>query len=505
MKKIREFIGFIIIASVITVALTGCSQSNNDFAGDSSYPVVNLNATIGSDLMENHLTRAYSANMLSNNVVADEWLGGSIIVDGREYRAREVWESLIDGSGSSDFNVSDIENAVSMKHLQLDDRYLLWWFDEQGREVGIGDVARICDGNSLAIDNANDDMFSPLASSNFFAVRFLPEQVYNPDNLFPFRAVSLESLKSMYRDLNEQFDYTLMIPFGLGYMGHFNKDINFVEMLPDANANDFINRRMYNADGSIGFITPIRAIGLGRTLYQGFDSGISEGRNLVEADFYKNSPEQAISVVLGYAYKEHHNVGDTFQLQMNWQTVNFTVVGFFQQGVGATDSGIGFGEGAFDYTIVMPLFSIGYEPTDGDNFIFQTFHYNYLVSGLILINEPTAEINADTHARYKSAVLDMADRNGLSNAFYLNSTPASLELLGIAEPTADGVQWLEYEGIIYEINTTYDTLGNRVAVVSSQEGIVTVVNDGMYLHVTEQDSLSQVIREYKLCLESHGG
>jgi len=181
------------------------------------------------------------------------------------------------------------------------------------------------DENAFVTDNDNTDMLSLLESSNFFAVRFLPEQVYNPNNIFPFRAVSLESLMSMYRELNEYFDYALMIPLGLGYVGHFDRDVNFIEMPPNANVRDFVNRRLYNADGSVGSITPIRAIGLGRTLYQGFDSGISEGRNLIASDFYKKSPEQAISVVLGYAYKELFHVGDTFPLQMNWQTVNFTV------------------------------------------------------------------------------------------------------------------------------------------------------------------------------------
>jgi len=79
-----------------------------------------------------------------NGIMQEEqWLGGSIIVGNVEYRAWEVWEHLIDGPGGSNFNVGDMENAVYMKHLQLDDRYLLWWFDEHGREVGIGDVARM--------------------------------------------------------------------------------------------------------------------------------------------------------------------------------------------------------------------------------------------------------------------------------------------------------------------------------------------------------------------------
>ena len=74
-----------------------------------------------------------------------ELLGGSIIVGDKEYRAWEVWERLVDGPGGSNFSISDMENAVSMKHLKLDDRYLLWWFDEKGREVGLGDVAKTLD------------------------------------------------------------------------------------------------------------------------------------------------------------------------------------------------------------------------------------------------------------------------------------------------------------------------------------------------------------------------
>ena len=371
MKKGRGFIGFVIIASVVAAALTGCSQDSGVLASDSNYSAVNVNVSMDYDALGSQIAYEYNTGIKSGNLSVEP-----IVYSG-------------EGMLSTDSN----------------------------------------------------GIIPLLETSNFFAVRFLPERVYNPENIFSFRAVSLESLKSMYRDLNEKFDYALMIPFGLGYIGNFNRDVNFVERLPNTNANDFINRRMYNADGSIGSITPIRAVGLGRTLYQGFDGGISEGRNLTEADFYKNAPDQAISVVLGNAYKQHYNVGDTFQLQMNWQMVDFKVVGFFKHGVGIADSGAGFGDGTFDYTIVMPLFSIGYEPTDDDNFIFQTFHYNYLVSGFIRINEP---IDADTHnmcidtiteihAGYRGKVMEMAERNGLVDAFYLNMLPASLELLGFAE------------------------------------------------------------------------
>jgi len=227
--KRKMLVGCTLIAIMAVALLSGCSHGNSVFADDGIHHVMNPLAFEEHIVSENYLAYEHKDTAMFSSTSA-EWLGGSIIVEGREYRAWEVWEYLVEGSGSSSFNVSDIENAVSMKHLKLDDRYLLWWFDEQGREVGIGDVARIGDENALVVDSDNDVILSSLESSRFFAVRFLPEQVYNPDNIFSFRAVSLESLKSMYRDLNEQFDYALMIPLGLSHVGYFNGDVRFVEL-----------------------------------------------------------------------------------------------------------------------------------------------------------------------------------------------------------------------------------------------------------------------------------
>ena len=75
----------------------------------------------------------------------DESPGGSIIVGDREFTTQDVWEYLADGSGTSNSMVCDIYGAVNMKHLELEDRYLLWWFDEHGRVIGLGDVAKMLD------------------------------------------------------------------------------------------------------------------------------------------------------------------------------------------------------------------------------------------------------------------------------------------------------------------------------------------------------------------------
>jgi len=65
------------------------------------------------------------------------------------------------------------------------------------------------------------------------------------------------------------------------------------------------------------------------------------------------------------------------------------------------------------------------------------------------------------------------------------------------------VQWLTHNGIVYEITTTYDAFGNRVVAVFSEEGIVTVVNDGLYLHITEQNTLTRRMQEHKIRLEPY--
>lgn len=67
----------------------------------------------------------------------------------------------------------------------------------------------------------------------------------------------------------------------------------------------------------------------------------------------------------------------------------------------------------------------------------------------------------------------------------------------------DDVQRLTHEGVTYEVRTTYDALGNRVVTVSSVEGTVTVVNDGVYLHITEQNTLSRGLQEHRIRLEPY--
>jgi hypothetical protein len=67
---------------------------------------------------------------------------------------------------------------------------------------------------------------------------------------------------------------------------------------------------------------------------------------------------------------------------------------------------------------------------------------------------------------------------------------------------SDDIQRITYDGITYEVKITYDMFGNRVATVTSDDGIIsTVVNDGVYFHITEQNTITGEAWERKIRLK----
>ena len=61
-----------------------------------------------------------------------------------------------------------------------------------------------------------------------------------------------------------------------------------------------------------------------------------------------------------------------------------------------------------------------------------------------------------------------------------------------------------YEGVVYEVVITYDEHGNKVVTTSSSDGYVaTVVNDGVYLHLTELNIFTGEVWEHSIRLEPY--
>jgi len=287
--------------------------------------------------------------------------------------------------------------------------------------------------NDVDLAYLYEEAIRPLINEEnlYFSVRFFPERLHNPNNIFPFHVVPVEILRAMYWELNYRFDYFALIPTSFGFMGFYEGCEKFIDFPDHLDSKDFINRPYIHDDGSRGYISLLRGVFLGRTLYQDFDNNISQGRNLTESDFYKNSPYQMISVVLGNAYKDSYNIGDVLQLEMYWSLVDFEIVGFFESGVGIFSE---FGTMIFDYSIIAPLFSIGYEPSDDDNQLFQAFHYTQATSGMIRIDKPIYEISLHTKEKYRNFLSEMADRHGLTNTFHLNPLPVPFRKIFLPKP-----------------------------------------------------------------------
>ena len=227
---------------------------------------------------------------------------------------------------------------------------------------------------------------------------------------------SLDNLRAMYNELNEKFDYlNIIVAQHLDYIGYFDGDEMFIDTW-DTGVN-LRNQPFHNADGTISVSTPIRTIMVGRTLYEYFDNHIVKGRNFIESDFYLNHPEDIVNIILGFDYIEIHDIGDIITLSLHGKSINFQVIGFYNSGTYFAHMRF-FAENIyFDASIVMPLFTITYEPIDDNDYQFQMILYSQKASGNIRIAEHPEDIvinNYEIHARYSDIIQNMAANHGLT-------------------------------------------------------------------------------------------
>ncbi|MCL2588775.1 MAG: hypothetical protein FWD84_05130 [Oscillospiraceae bacterium] len=230
--------------------------------------------------------------------------------------------------------------------------------------------------------------------------------------------MSLAGLRAMYRELNEQFDYIVVHDHPFDYIGHFSGAERFVnnppEPIPDV---AFRNQRVTDRDGNQVYWTSLRGVQLGRMLYRYFGNNIALGRNFEAADFYVNSPDDVVNVILGAAYIGIYDVGDTLSLSLYAMTkaFNFRVIGFFEAGTSFPHMSAAFETIYFDYAIIMPYFAINYEPTDEHNRLFQIKLYLMKTSGNVRIMESIdVGTNIEVHAKYLARINEIANRHGVA-------------------------------------------------------------------------------------------
>jgi len=232
----------------------------------------------------------------------------------------------------------------------------------------------------------------------------------------------IEGLRAMYRELNERFNYVLLHTTTFDFLGYFAHDEKFIAdpIIPN---EDLRNELVTHTDGREFMVTPLRGVQIGRMLHRYFDNSVLYGRNFDESDFYVNSPDDMVNVILGYDYIGIFDIGDIIPvaLYVGLQFIDFHVIGFLEQGAKLCS---GYQVVYFDRSIVMPFFEINYIPVDELNQQFQVLLYSRKSSGMVRISECIELLQIkmgsgylallELHARYTTAIVDeMANRHGL--------------------------------------------------------------------------------------------
>lgn len=239
-------------------------------------------------------------------------------------------------------------------------------------------------------------------------------------------SVPIENVKSMYNEMNKLLDYINISDYPLVYKGHYGRDKSFVEGFEEyqsAEISNPVNVLAHDWDGKQILTTPLKTILLGESIFNQFNDSIEKGRNLQKDDFTLASPNEPISIVLGNAYKDIYEIGDTLDLELISKVMKFKVVGFYKPNVGFSNDIGALNQVNFDHTIVMPHFIPKYEPV-GEAEIFQhAFHIAELTSGYIKISESIENINDDTYNEIVNDLEEIANRNNLSKNYIVPYWP----------------------------------------------------------------------------------
>lgn len=213
---------------------------------------------------------------------------------------------------------------------------------------------------------------------------------------------SLEKMKNLYTEIitNNTFQYYEILNQPLEYIGEYTGDALLTL------GESLINQEV---DGNI--LTPLQSlqIGYNTSNYLNMENKIEYGTYFSEKDYFLNA-DNKIPIVLGYAYSDLYNLGDSIECSyLGSIKLKLTVIGFLKK-----DSTYSIeSENLLDYKIIMPslnvennldlnnsdftkrLYSLkntGYIPYNND------IEYNYITT---IINTTATKLDIDWSYRGK--------------------------------------------------------------------------------------------------------
>lgn len=215
---------------------------------------------------------------------------------------------------------------------------------------------------------------------------------------------SLTKLKKMNKDLNSNFDFVELSFQSLEHLGYYDRDKKFSRSSSNFDAT---NQRV-QIDGKETYVTPLKTVQLGKTIFSDMKDKISDGIGFTDEDF-KFTYGASIPVILGAEYKAIYKLNDTFSLEYLQNIFDFKVIGFFNKD---TNIVINQNKTNLDNYICMPYFDIEEEPTNDKYHLFQQRYYFQKNDGFIKISNQN--IAKDTeYVLYRNKLDELAKENNL--------------------------------------------------------------------------------------------
>ena len=266
----------------------------------------------------------------------------------------------------------------------------------------------------------NQESYSKNVSQDYIDIEF--NQEYSP---FYSQQRGEKNVKTMYEKLinADEFAY-YEIYYQFLYVLNYNGSPVFREMYEKGNPykEDIvmeINGVKYPPAATI------KAAQLSYNCFSDFNLKLFEGEGLKEEDYFY-SINETLPVILGYEYKDHYQIGDTFQSVYIAEPFTFEVIGFLEK-----DSYIQIGKKIkyLDRYIIMPSFHCE-DPINTQDRIFQIRHYGLKTSGILkssdgvsngkiktIINRMARESGLKKYSTWSTNAIAGIDQSAVGNSF----------------------------------------------------------------------------------------
>lgn len=210
-----------------------------------------------------------------------------------------------------------------------------------------------------------------------------------------------DKIDSIYNDLMETdaFHYLEIGSQFVEFHGDYKGKIDFVYGSNTSMKESNVNQSTQSGD-SVYYCTPLNAVQIGKSVVNYFelDEKVSLGRAYRDSDFEYN--ENYIPLILGNAYLDVYDIGDSFEIYYLFTKFNGKVIGILDSDIELPSSNVLI---SVDTYIIMPYLN-SVSSVESDFPLFEEVHNSEKTLGVIPYE------NKSDYSEYKQIIKDLSDK-----------------------------------------------------------------------------------------------